>query len=188
MRKFGMAVAIAMLCTTAAQAQTVQTENGSVRGAAADGVIAFKGIPFAAPPVGDLRWRAPQAAKPWKSILDATKFGHDCAQKPFDGDAAPLGTPPSEDCLTMNVWKPANAGKKKLPVMVWIYGGGYVNGGSSPDVYSGAPLAKQGVMVVSFQLSSWPFRLFCAPRHCQLNSRVRLAIMASWIRSRRSIG
>ncbi len=147
----------------AAQAQTVRTESGPVRGSTAEGVIAFKGIPFAAPPVGDLRWRAPQPVKPWKAARDATQFGHDCAQKPFDGDAAPLGTPPSEDCLTINVWKPAGSAKKKLPVMFWIYGGGFVNGGSSPDVYSGVPLAKQGVMVVSFNYRLGRFGYFAHP-------------------------
>ncbi len=163
MRIFGLTAALLMVGPTATLAQIVRTESGNVRGTTADGVMAFKGIPFAAPPVGNLRWRAPQPAKPWKGVRDATKFGHDCAQKPFDGDAAPLGTPPAEDCLTVNVWKPSNAGTTKLPVMLWIYGGGYVNGGSSPDVYSGVPLAKQGLMAVSFNYRLGRFGFFAHP-------------------------
>lgn len=163
MLKSGFAVSLTLLAATAVQAQTAQTESGKVTGSTTEGVIAFKGIPFAAPPVGENRWRAPQAVKPWKGKRDATQFGHDCAQLPFPSDAAPLGTAPSEDCLTLNVWKPATTGKKKLPVMVWIYGGGYVNGGSSPDVYSGAPLAKQGVMVVSFNYRLGRFGFFAHP-------------------------
>ncbi len=163
MHRAGLIAALALLGTTAAQAQTVQTESGAVRGSTDEGIIAYKGIPFAAPPVGDLRWRAPQPAKPWKGVRDATQYGHDCAQLPFPSDAAPLGTAPSEDCLVMNIWRPANAGAKKLPVLFWIYGGGYVNGGSSPDVYSGAPLAKQGIMVVSFNYRLGRLGFFAHP-------------------------
>ncbi len=154
---------LAATFATSAQAQTVRTESGPVRGATAEGIISYKGIPFAAPPVGDLRWRAPQPAKPWSEVRDATQYGHDCAQLPFPSDAAPLGTAPSEDCLVMNIWRPANAGSRKLPVLFWIYGGGFVNGGSSPDVYSGVPLAKQGVMVVSFNYRLGRLGFFAHP-------------------------
>lgn len=112
-------------------------------------MASWKGIPFAAPPVGDLRWRAPQPVARWSGVRDATDYGSDCMQVPFPSDAAPLGTPPSEDCLYLNVWKPVGA-KGKLPVVLWIYGGGFVNGGSSPPTYAGDALAKKGVMVVSF--------------------------------------
>jgi para-nitrobenzyl esterase len=85
-------------------------------------------------------------------------------QLPFPSDAAPLGTPPAEDCLYMNIWKPAGAkGKSKLPVMVWIYGGGFVNGGSSPPTYAGAALARQGIMVVSFNYRLGRFGTFAHP-------------------------
>lgn len=140
----------------------VTITDGALRGTSEDGVIAFKGIPFAAPPVGDLRWRAPQPVPRWQGVRDASRYGHDCMQLPFPSDAAPLGTPPAEDCLYMNVWKPA-AAKAKLPVMVWIYGGGFVNGGSSPPTYAGAALARQGIMVVSFNYRLGRFGTFAHP-------------------------
>ena len=117
-----------------AQTTKVVTEAGSVRGTATGKVVAYKGIPFAAPPLGSQRWRAPQPVRPWKGIRKATTYGHDCMQKPVASDAAPLGTPPSEDCLYLNVWRPEEADKAKLPVLVWIYGGGFLNGGASPPV------------------------------------------------------
>ncbi|MEC3948012.1 carboxylesterase/lipase family protein [Sphingobium sp. HWE2-09] len=145
------------------QGQPVVTiADGALRGAVDNGVVAFKGIPFAAPPVGDLRWRAPQPVARWQGVRDASQYGHDCMQLPFPSDAAPLGTPPSEDCLYMNVWKPQGA-KSKLPVMVWIYGGGFVNGGSSPPTYAGDALARQGVMVVSFNYRLGRFGTFAHP-------------------------
>lgn len=140
----------------------VTIADGMLRGVAEDGVVAFKGIPFAQPPVGDLRWRAPQPVARWQGVRDASRYGHDCMQLPFPSDAAPLGTPPAEDCLFVNVWKP-QASAEKLPVMVWIYGGGFVNGGSSPPTYSGAPLAKQGIMVVSFNYRLGRFGTFAHP-------------------------
>jgi para-nitrobenzyl esterase len=126
-------------------------------------VASWKGIPFAAPPVGQLRWRAPQPAAPWTGVRQAVEYGHDCMQLPFPSDAAPLGTAPSEDCLYANVWKPMKTKAKKLPVIVWIYGGGFVNGGSSPPTYSGARLARQGVVVVSFNYRLGRFGFFAHP-------------------------
>lgn len=150
-------------CAAHADPETVvQVENGSLEGSEADGVLSWKGIPFAAPPVGDLRWRAPQSPADWEGIRQATDYGHDCMQKPFDGDAAPLGTPPAEDCLYANVWRPANV-TGKLPVVVWIYGGGFVNGGASPPTYAGAELARQGVLFFSFNYRVGRFGTFAHP-------------------------
>jgi para-nitrobenzyl esterase len=145
----------------------VAIDSGRVAGAVEQGVASWKGIPFAAPPVGPLRWRAPQPAAAWSGVRQATEYGHDCMQLPFPSDAAPLGTAPSEDCLYVNVWKPtapkaAKAGAK-LPVIVWIYGGGFVNGGSSPPTYAGARLARQGVVVVSFNYRLGRFGFFAHP-------------------------
>src|SRR5690606_29665619 len=109
----------------------VTVETGELAGSSADGVESWKGIPFAAAPVGPLRWRAPQAASAWDGVRQATEYGNDCMQVPFPSDAAPLGTPPAEDCLYANVWRPAGE-TGALPVMVWVYGGGFVNGGASP--------------------------------------------------------
>jgi para-nitrobenzyl esterase len=145
----------------------VATESGQVAGAVAGGVASWKGIPFAEAPVGPLRWRAPQPAAPWSGVRQATAYGHDCMQLPFPSDAAPLGTTPSEDCLTLNVWSPAARpgakAKGALPVIVWIYGGGFVNGGSSPPTYAGARLARQGVVVVSFNYRLGRFGFFGHP-------------------------
>lgn len=145
-----------------AEAPTAQTKSGTVSGTAEHGVVSWKGIPFAAPPIGDLRWRAPQPVPAWQGLRETTAYGSDCMQKPFPSDAAPLGTPPAEDCLYLNVWK-AEGAKAKLPVVLWIYGGGFVNGGSSPPTYSGAELARKGVMVVSFNYRLGRFGTFAHP-------------------------
>ncbi|WP_031341773.1 carboxylesterase/lipase family protein, partial [Novosphingobium lindaniclasticum] len=150
-------------CAVLAEPGTeVRIESGTLAGSAENGVASWKGIPFAAPPVGLLRWRAPQPAASWAGTRAATAYGHDCMQKPFDGDAAPLGTPPAEDCLYANVWRPAET-RGKLPVVVWIYGGGFVNGGASPTTYSGAELARQGVLFFSFNYRVGRFGTFAHP-------------------------
>lgn len=156
------ALALSGASAVAATPTQVRIDAGIIEGALNDGVLSFKGIPFAAPPLGNLRWRPPQPVQPWSGVRDAKVFGHDCMQKPFPGDAAPLGNTPGEDCLTLNVWQPA-AKAKKLPVMVWIYGGGFVNGGSSPAVYSGEQFAKQGVAFVSFNYRLGRFGFFGFP-------------------------
>ena len=144
---------------------TVATTSGPVVGESAHGVAAFKGVPFAAPPVGALRWRAPQPPAAWTAPRDAKAYGPDCMQNPFPGDAAPLGVQPAEDCLYMNVWAPEAALKSKAqrPVMVWIYGGGFVNGGSSPAVYAGDRFARDGVVLVSFNYRVGRFGFFAHP-------------------------
>lgn len=140
------------------------TRSGKVSGSVEGGVASWKGIPFAAPPVGKLRWRAPQPPAAWEGVRKATAYASDCMQKPFPSDAAPLGTPPAEDCLYLNVWKPAAVAKgAKLPVVLWIYGGGFLNGGSSPPTYSGHALARKGVMVVSFNYRLGRFGTFAHP-------------------------
>jgi para-nitrobenzyl esterase len=141
----------------------VTIDSGKLRGSSTDSVVSFKGIPFAAPPVGQLRWRAPQPVSPWSGVREATSFQSDCMQVPFPSDAAPLGTKPDEDCLYLNVWKPSAATTDKLPVMVWIYGGGFVNGGSSPAVYDGSQFARKGVVFVSFNYRLGRFGFFAHP-------------------------
>lgn len=159
----------------AAGRSEVVVESGRIRGAIEDGVVSWKGIPFAAPPVGPLRWRAPQPAPKWSGIRDATRYGHDCMQLPFPSDAAPLGTEPAEDCLVLNVWAPERAAPKaKLPVIVWIYGGGFVNGGSSPPTYSGANLARKGVVFVSFNYRVGRFGTFLHPELVRENGEREL--------------
>ena len=165
--RVGWAVALALSATVAVQAapapDRVAVESGQLQGVVRDGVVAFKGIPFAAPPVGDLRWRPPHPVANWTGVRDASAYGADCMQEPFPSDAAPLGTTPAEDCLVLNVWRPADAKARKLPVMVWIYGGGFVNGGSSPAVYAGDAFARRGVILVSFNYRVGRFGFFAHP-------------------------
>lgn len=127
----------------------VEVEQGALVGRRDDGVVSFKGIPYAAPPVGPLRWRAPQPLEPWQGDRDAGSVGALCIQPPPNGDPG-VGPPPmSEDCLTLNIWMPETRSEGPLPVMVWIHGGGYNNGSGTAALYDGANLARRGVMVVT---------------------------------------
>ena len=158
-----LAIVLFAAAMLSAASDEVKIETGKLKGATADGVASFKGIPFAAPPVGDLRWRPPQKAASWTGVRNATSFGADCMQKPFPGDAAPLGVTPAEDCLYANVWAPEKPALNKMPVMVWIYGGGFVNGGSSPAVYDGSQFARRGLVFVSFNYRLGRFGFFAHP-------------------------
>jgi para-nitrobenzyl esterase len=127
----------------AQQPAPVKVEQGLVQGTAEDGLTVYRGIPFAAPPVGDLRWRAPRPAARWEGVKPATRF----APKPIQG--APNAPDTSEDCLYLNVWTPAKAATDRLPVLVWIYGGGFGGGSTSDPVHNGEHLARKGVVLVS---------------------------------------
>ncbi len=129
------------------------SNSGQIRGVEANGVISFKGIPYAAPPVGDLRWRIPQPAKPWEGVRDAGKFGPACMQTD--------DLPKSEDCLTLNVWRPAMESRELYPVMVWIYGGGLVRGNT--PLYPADALAAQGIVVVSMNYRLGRLGFFAFP-------------------------
>lgn len=141
----------------------VKTQYGWVAGALQRNVVAFKGVPYAAPPRGALRWAAPRPPDAWRGVRPAREYGPDCMQRPTPGDAAPLRTRPSEDCLYVNIWRPAKASSKPLPVMVWIYGGWYVDGGTSPAVYDGSAFARRGVVLVSFNYRLGNFGFFAFP-------------------------
>ena len=156
-------IGIAVAAAQAQSADQVKIDTGVIQGSTQDGITSFKGIPYAAPPIGNLRWRAPQPAPNWTGVRPATQFSSDCMQLPFPSDAAPLGTPPAEDCLYINVWVPAHKAAEKLPVMFWIYGGGFVNGGSSPAPYDGTQFAKGGVVFVSFNYRVGRFGFFAFP-------------------------
>jgi para-nitrobenzyl esterase len=121
----------------------VATEYGKVEGYTKDSLKIFKGIPFAAPPVGNLRWKAPQPATPWTDVKKTTEF----AKGPIQGDANPANF--SEDCLYLNVWSPAKTADAKMPVMVWIYGGGFSFGSTADPSHDGEILARNSVVVVS---------------------------------------
>ncbi|HEX5110371.1 MAG TPA: carboxylesterase/lipase family protein [Vicinamibacterales bacterium] len=123
-----------------------RTEQGVLEGIEANGVTVFRGVPFAAPPVGDLRWRAPQPAPSWRGVRKADRFSPVCMQRgSYPEDAPP--EPSSEDCLYLNVWAPRGA--NRLPVMVWIYGGALRNGSASTPLYAGDRLARHDVIVVT---------------------------------------
>ncbi|MEP6548195.1 MAG: carboxylesterase family protein [Gammaproteobacteria bacterium] len=129
----------------------IATSQGTVQGKlSTDGrVRVFLGIPFAAPPVGKLRWKPPQPAANWRGVRQATAFGSRCMQPSIYKDMVFRDPGISEDCLTLNVWAPASAAAAKLPVMVWIYGGGFIAGGTSEPRQDGEHLARKGVVVVS---------------------------------------
>ncbi|HEX7783055.1 MAG TPA: carboxylesterase family protein [Sphingobium sp.] len=127
----------------------VSTKSGRIRGAETGGVIVFKGIPYAMPPLGLLRWKTPKPAAPWQGVRNAVLAGPACPQhNPTSGGYGPDPVQ-NEDCLTLNIWKPANA-TTRLPVMVWIYGGSFVRGDAAHPMFDGTKLASNGVIVVDF--------------------------------------
>jgi para-nitrobenzyl esterase len=142
----------------------VRTEAGVVAGIkSADGkVVIFKGIPFAAPPVGDLRWKGPQPVARWQGVRKATEFGARCMQARIYEDMVFRDSGPSEDCLYLNVWTPGISANK-LPVMVWIYGGGFQAGATSEPRQDGEHLAHQGVVIVSMNYRLGIFGFFSHP-------------------------
>ena len=178
-----------------ASACVVKVDTGELQGVIDDGVVSYKGIPFAAPPVGDLRWRPPQPAARWTGVRQAAEYGANCMQGRFGGPppgagarpgappapgapptAAPVPRPPplrppgrarragaSEDCLFLNVWRPADATARKLPVMVWIHGGGFVGGSGALPGAGGGPFAKQGVVLVTINYRLGRFGFFAFP-------------------------
>ncbi len=127
----------------AQQPAPVMVEQGLVQGTSEDGLTVYRGVPFAAPPVGDLRWRAPQPAAKWEGVKPTTRFG----PTPIQGSRNGPGM--SEDCLYLNVWTPAKSTNDHIPVLVWIYGGGFGGGATSDPNYSGEKLARKGVVFVS---------------------------------------
>lgn len=133
---------VAFSCTTRQPGQT-KVDGGWIQGIVQDSLTIYKGIPFAAPPVGELRWKAPQPLEKWDSVKQTTEY----APAPFQGGNPPSGK--SEDCLYLNVWTPAKSADEKIPVLVWIYGGGFSFGSTAEPGYDGTKLAKKGVILVS---------------------------------------
>jgi para-nitrobenzyl esterase len=163
--------ALALGTVAMADSLVVKTDDGKVHGKLiGDGKVrAFQGVPYAAPPVGELRWKAPQPAAKWKGELDATKYGHHCLQgHVFDDMVFQDATRPSdlgsEDCLNLNVYTPADAkSKAKLPVMFWIHGGGYAGGGSSEPRHNGDFMPTKGVVLVTINYRLGIFGFLATP-------------------------
>ncbi len=172
--KFACIFLASALLAGAAVAQQVLTESGAISGIRANGLNVYKGIPFAAPPVGDLRWSPPVHAATWTGTRKADAFAPACMQV---GVSMPGETPPavSEDCLYLNIWTPAKAetetkikikiktAHEYLPVIVWIYGGGYINGSASMPLYWGDRLAQKGVIVVTIAYRLGPLGFLALP-------------------------
>lgn len=141
-------------CTSGFKQGIANVEGGRIKGIVTDSMTIYKGIPFAAPPVGDLRWKAPQPVIAWEGIRETTEFGPSPIQAGSHQNM-------SEDCLYLNVWTPAKSPKDKLPVLVWIYGGGFAGGSSS--FYDGAALASKGVVLVSVNYRVGKLGFFAHP-------------------------
>ncbi|HWG75776.1 MAG TPA: carboxylesterase family protein [Steroidobacteraceae bacterium] len=160
----GLLIALVAVSPAAmAQITHVAVTGGSVAGTVVDGLSEFKGIPFAAPPVGNLRWKAPQPVKPWHGVRQTTAFGPGCMQGGLGGGAARRPTHISEDCLYLNVWTPAKTAGEKLPVLAWIYGGGFTAGMTSTPLYDGTHFAQKGVVFVSISYRVGSFGFLATP-------------------------
>ena len=155
-------LALLLPLTAAAAEGTVRTESGLLKGTHAEGLIVYKGVPYATAPVGNLRWRESQPVTPWTGIREANKFAPACMQK---GVSMPGEAPPeiSEDCLYLNIWTPASKSTQRLPVLVWIHGGGYSNGSASMPLYWGDRLAHKGVIVVTMAYRLGPLGFLVHP-------------------------
>jgi len=153
MKKLSFIVLAAALLSGAAafaQGPQVKISNGTLEGTIdSTGVHSFKGIPYAKPPVGDLRWKEPQPAANWSGVLKADHFGNNAMQKNVFGDMNFRSSGMSEDCLYLNVWTPAKSSTAKLPVLVYFYGGGFVAGDGSESRYDGESLAQRGIVTVT---------------------------------------
>jgi para-nitrobenzyl esterase len=149
-----------------AKAERVKTSVGVVEGTAdpGTGVRTFRGVPFAEPPVGDLRWKPPQPLKKWKGVRQATQFGPRCMQAPVFGDMNFRSGSMSEDCLYLNVWTPARSAKERLPVLVYFYGGGFVAGSGDEPRYDGESMARLGVVSVTVNYRLGVFGFFAHPK------------------------
>ncbi len=152
-----------------------QTEAGALRGASVGSAIAFMGIPYARPPVGELRWEAPQPAVPWTGVRDATRPGHACTQDPAGltpfispmarayGSSFSEPVESSEDCLYLNVWTPEWPAQKTLPVMVWLHGGSNRVGSGAQATYNGVALTARGVVLVTLNYRLGSIGFFSHP-------------------------
>ncbi len=163
-------LAVAATACQAAIEDPVRLDAGLVAGGetSSSGVRVFRGLPFAAPPVGDNRWRPPQPVQPWEGVRDASEFGSVCVQhvtEPRYVNIANMeGSPPmSEDCLYLNVWTSAGSASERLPVLVFFYGGAFTDGGGAAPLYDGTSMAERGAVVVTMNYRLGPFGFLAHP-------------------------
>jgi para-nitrobenzyl esterase len=169
MKRFKLLITIGLLgfgCGVNAQltgdAPKVKTVNGTLVGMNSSGVKIFKGIPFAAPPVGELRWKEPRPVKNWEGVRQATEFGPSALQNNAFGDMVGTNNR-SEDCLYLNVWTPAATGNEKLPVLVYFHGGGLVAGSGAEPRYAGESMARKGIVSITVNYRLGIFGYFSHP-------------------------
>src|SRR5690349_9243665 len=141
----------------------VKVANGMLEGVNVSGIREFKGVPYAAPPVGNLRWREPQPAQNWTGVRKADHFGPRAMQLPLFGDMNFRSDGMSEDCLYLNVWTPSKTGNEKLPVLVYFYGGGFAAGDGSEPRYDGESMARRGIVAVTVNYRLTVFGFFSHP-------------------------
>ena len=163
MKKILSIFLLASVAVFSAIAQTgpiVKTAYGKLRGVEEDGIKVFKGVPFAQPPVGELRWKAPQPLKPWKGIRAAVEFGPNPMQQNLFGDMMFSTDKMSEDCLYLNIWTPTKTYNEKLPVFIYFNGGGFLCGSGSEPRYAGMTYAKNGVIAITTNYREGIFGFF----------------------------
>lgn len=169
---FGFGIAVFLLALTSfvfmlprvSSSDAVRVEGGLIAGTTADGVQSYKGIPFAAPPTGDLRWKPPQPVIAWQGVRECSAFGPDCPQAPYPAGSMYYSPPrkQSEDCLYLNIWTAARPGDKR-PVMVWIHGGALTRGSGATRTYDGTSFAKKGVVLVTINYRLGPLGYLAHP-------------------------
>jgi para-nitrobenzyl esterase len=162
-----LVLAVPALGCQGAGLEQVLLDSGPVTGGqekvAGQDIWTFKGIPYAAPPVGALRWQPPQPVTPWEDAVACTEFGPACPQPAmFEGFSLSAGVT-AEDCLNLNVWSPAESAGQKLPVMVWIHGGSFETGSGAMQIYDGGNLAAEGVVVVTINYRLGPLGFLSHP-------------------------
>ena len=159
-----IAITLAALPVFAQKAPQVKVAQGTLEGIVLpSGIVTYLGVPFAQPPVGNLRWKAPQPPKNWSGVRKADTFGNNAMQKPVFGDMNFRAPAMSEDCLYLNVWTPAKKTTEKLPVLVYFYGGGFVAGDGSENRYDGESLAEKGIVTVTLNYRLGIFGFFSHP-------------------------
>jgi len=161
------------LTLVSASAPRVKTANGTLEGTIdpATGIYSYKGVPFAAPPLGDLRWQPPQPVKPWNGVRKADKFGPQAMQRRVFSDMIFRSDGTSEDCLYLNVWTPTNSSRAKLPVLVYFFGGGFIAGDGSEFRYDGESMARKGIVTLTVNFRLGAFGFFAHPALTQESPR-----------------